>query len=387
MIVMENQQNPDIKKKLEPLYESGILVDERNWSDYLKKFNNTSAVPSKEFWNGKKVMITGVGGFLGSNLAEKILGYGSDVVGIVANHDLKKYPNIADLRDRMKLYICDLSDYGQVEDIIKSEKPETVFHYAAISFVPKSVEQPNIVFQNNVASTTNILHATARHNKEATFKIYTALSSEQYGFGKDLSEFPISEDNPFRPCSPYAVSKIATEMIGESYHYSDDLPVLRIRTFNQEGVGDPIDIKRARDDRFFTATVAKQIAMYLAGKTDKIAIGNQNALRDFIDVKDSINAHLLAVEKCEPNEPYNVCTNYGILTGDFARIACKLFGIPPEKIITDIQKTRQYESYPAFVHGFVGNNKKFREKTGWAPTRSMKGIIEESVKYQQEVSA
>ncbi len=380
---MINLSNNEIKVKLLALYDNGILVDERNWSDYLQKFTKKSSVPSKEFWNGKKVLVTGIGGFLGSNFANKLLEYGAEVVGVVLHHDINKYPNILDMKDRMKLHICDLADYGHVAEIIKSEKPEIIFHYAAISFVPTSIEEPSIVFQNNVASTTNILHALSRYNKGNTEKIYTALSSEQYGFVRSLDELPINETSPFRPCSPYAASKIATEMIGESYYYSDNLPVLRVRTFNQEGIGDVEKMKRARDDRFFTAIVAKQIAKYLSGESDKILIGNPNALRDFLDVKDSINAHLLAAERCDPNEPYNICTGYGILTGDYARMACKIFNIPEEKIVIDQGRLRPYEKYPAFVHGFVGSNQKFKEKTGWAPTRSMKGIIEESVKYQQ----
>jgi GDP-4-dehydro-6-deoxy-D-mannose reductase len=370
------------KSELKSFYERGIIINIKNWEEYINKFKNTrSSQPSKNFWKDKKVLITGFGGFLGSNLAQKLLEYDAKVIGIILHHDLNKYPNILDLKDRIQYYVCDLTDYGHVDEIIRLEKPDIVFHYAAISFVPTSLEEPNKVFQNNVGSTINILKAIAKYCKENVIKIYTALSSEQYGFVMNINELPIKETNSFRPCSPYAVSKIATEKIGESYYYTDSLPVLKIRTFNQEGVGDVKKLKRARDDRFFTMVVAKQIAEYLNEKRNKIIIGNPNVLRDFIDVKDSIIAHMLGIEKCEPNEPYNVCSNYGILTGDFVKIACKLYDIPENKIYVDISRIRSYEKYPALVHGFVGDNTKFVEKTGWKPTRSIKDIIKESVEY------
>jgi GDP-4-dehydro-6-deoxy-D-mannose reductase len=180
----------------------------------------------------------------------------------------------------------------------------------------------------------------------------------------------------FRPTSPYSVTKITTEYLGECFYYNFGVPTLRIRTFNQEGVGNIKKMKRARDNRFFTMVVAKQIAEYLTGKADKIVIQNPQALRDFMHVRDSCVAHILAVEKCEPNEPYNVCSGVGILTGDFARIACSLYDVPENKI-------RPYEKYSgAIVHGFIGDNSKFCNKTGWAPTINLKDIIEESVEYQ-----
>jgi len=374
-------KNGDIKQKLRTLYQQKVLIDEENWDDYLREFKGIkSKVPNSSFWKHKKVLITGIGGFVGSNVTEKLVGFGSEVVGIVKELQQHKYPNLDDLRDYIKLYVCDLTDYGHVDEIIKDEKPEILFHYAAISFVPTSLREPCLVFQNNVGSTINLLKAISRHGQDHIQAIFTALSSEQYGYMTCLEEFSVKENQTFRPTSPYSVSKIATEYIGESFWYNHGLPVLKIRSFNQEGVGNPKKMKRARDDRFFTMVVARQIADYQNGKRDKIVIHNPNSLRDFTHVRDSITAHLLGVEKCEPNEPYNVCSGHGILTGDFAKIACSLYDIPESKIYCETGKFRPYEMYDkSLVHGFVGDNSKFCNKTGWQPTLSFKDIIEESV--------
>jgi len=375
----------DVKKKLEPLYEKGLLVDERNWEEYIRKGKGKSITPNRRFWEGKKVLITGIGGFVGSNLAERLIQLGSEVIGVVKSPDLRKYPNLRDLGEYIRLYACDLTDYGHVDEMIQKERPEILFHYAAISFVPTSLKEPNLVFQNNVGSTVNLLRAVSKYCRNSIQAIYTALSSEQYGYITSLEELPVKESQPFRPTSPYSVSKIATEYIGESFFYNDKLPVLKIRTFNQEGVGNPTKVTRARDDRFFTMVVAKQIAQYKKGTRKKIVIQNPNSLRDFTHIRDSTAAHLLSVERCEPNEPYNVCSGRGILTGDFARIACELNGISAENIYCDLSEFRAYEKYGGtLVHGFVGDNSKFCNKTGWKPTLNMRDIIEESVEYHME---
>ena len=376
-------KKPNIKQKLRTLYQQNRLIDKENWDKYLREFKAAkSNVPNRSFWKNKKVLITGTGGFVGSNVAEKLVELGSKVVGTIRGPQLHKYPNLDDIKDSIELHICDLTDYGHVDEIIKDEKPQILFHYAAISFVPTSLKEPNLVFQNNVGSTINLLKAISKHVPNSIQAIYTALSSEQYGYMACLDEFPVNEDQIFRPTSPYSVSKIATEYIGESFYYNNKLPVLKIRTFNQEGVGDPKKARRARDDRFFTMVVAKQIAEYQSGKRDKIVIHNPNALRDFTHIRDSVVAHLLSAEKCEPNEPYNVCSGHGILTGDFAKIACSLYDIPEDKIYCETSKFRPYEMYgEALVHGFVGDNSKFCKKTGWHPTLSLKDIIEESVEY------
>lgn len=374
----------DIKQKLRTLYQQRILVCEENWDGYLREFKCAkSNAPNPSFWKHRKVLITGIGGFVGSNVAERLVGLGSEVVGIVKELQPHKYPNLDDLRDHIKLHICDLTDYGHVDEIVREENPEILFHYAAISFVPTSLKEPNLVFQNNVGSTINLLKAISRHGQDHIQATYTALSSEQYGYMVRSDEFPVKENQIFRPTSPYSVSKIATEYIGESFCYNDGLPVLKVRTFNQEGVGNLKKMKRERDDRFFTMVVARQIADYQSGKRDKIVIGNPDSLRDFTHVRDSITAHLLGVEKCEPNEPYNVCSGHGILTGDFVKIACSIYDIPESKIYCETSKFRPYEMYgKALIHGFVGDNSKFCKKTGWRPTLSLKNIIEESVEYQ-----
>lgn len=361
--------------KFVSLKNSGHLIS----LDKLKKGESkekiVSKAPSQEFWRDKRVLITGTAGMVGSTMADILLGLGAKVYGTVKRHAVQNHPNLDhNIRgEKIKLFEVDLRDYSRVAGIVKEIEPNVVFHQAAESFVPTGIQQPSHVVENNCVSTINLLEAATKEGKSLE-GIQLACSSEQYGFVKDISELPVKETNELRPTSTYAATKVFTEYLAKSYFYSYRTPTVITRSFNQEGP--------RRGPQFFTARIAIQIANCLKGNSDKIIMGNPNAVRDFTHIHDSAAGQILAVEKCNRGEAYNICSGKGITTGDYARLAVSNYGLEGKvKIFVDKGLLRSYERGEALIDGFIGDNSKFVQKTGWKPTKSLFDIIEDGVKH------
>ena len=363
--VLDNQKFNDLKK-------TGFLINIDNIDEYEAQIKHRkSAEPSQKYWSGKRILITGASGMVGSTLIDLLLGMGAEVHGIIRRHAISYNPHIESNMEsgKLKAYEVDLRDYGRVSSLIKEIDPHVISHQAAESFVPTSIQQPSHVVENNCVSTVNILEAGTKEAKSLE-AIQVACSSEQYGFVQNLSELPVREENELRPTSTYAATKVFTEYIAKSYHYMYKTPSVITRTFNQEGP--------RRGPQFFTARIAHQVRKLLDGKSDKIVMGNPNAVRDFTHVYDSVAAQLLAIEKCNRGEAYNICSEKGITTGDYARLALQLFNLKTE-IFVNKELLRPYERGEALFDGFVGSNKKISEKTGWKPKRSVLDIIKDGV--------
>jgi GDP-4-dehydro-6-deoxy-D-mannose reductase len=365
------------KDKFIPLIKSGHLIDIDALDAYEKRIkSNRSTAPSSAFWNGRRVLVTGSAGMVGSTMIDILIGLGADVAGTVKRHALPNYPNIQHNVEggKLRVYEVDMTDYNRVASLLKEFEPEFIFHQAAESFVPTSLQQPSHVVENNCVSTTNLLEAATKEDKSIK-GIQLACSSEQYGFVKDISELPVKETNELRPTSTYASTKVFTEYIGKSYYYTYQTPTVITRTFNQEGP--------RRGPQFFTARIGLQIKDVLAGKSDRIVMGNPNSVRDFTHIYDSVRAQMLAVEKCDRGQAYNICSGRGITTGDYARLAAKLWNIKAA-ILVDKKLLRPYERGEALFDGFIGDNAKFCAKTGWKPTLSVADIIRDGVRFYQD---
>ena len=360
------------QEKFVELKQKGILINPESFEDYEKDVkNNRSSKPEPSYWSGKRVLITGAAGMVGSTMIDMLIEMGAELYGTVRRHAVAVHPNIEHQIDsgKLKPVEIDLKDYGHVASTVKKIDPHVISHQAAESFVPSSIQQPSHVVENNCVTTVNILEAATKEAKSLE-AIQVACSSEQYGFVQDLSELPVREENDLRPTSTYAATKVFTEYLAKSYHYMYKTPTVITRTFNQEGP--------RRGPQFFTARIAHQIRRLLDGKADKIIMGNPNAVRDFTHVYDSVAAQLLAIEKCNKGEAYNICSGKGITTGDYARLALQLFNLKNE-ILVNKDLLRPYERGEALFDGFVGSNKKINEQTGWKPTRSVLDIIRDGV--------
>ena len=332
--------------------------------------NQKSVLPDEKYWRNKRVLITGISGFAGSHLAEQLLDLGCEVHGTIRRHAVPMHENIEHLRGKIFLHEADITSAERLHSVFEDIRPNAVFHLAAESFVPTSFREPVRVSHNNIVGTIKIFEAARRFDNELE-SIQVACSSEQYGL-VNPTEVPVIEDlkkNPFRPRSVYGITKVATEQIAWLYNNSYNVPSIITRGFNHEGP--------RRGIQFVTSVINRQIVEILTKKRDKIVIGNPNAIRDFTHVKDTVNAYILASEKGEVGEPYNVCSEKGISVANYIKLALKIFDIKVD-VFVDPDRMRSSE-----VPLLIGKNKKFVEKTGWYPIRSIIDIIKDGVEYFQ----
>ncbi len=361
------EENPRVKE----LENQGYMIVPKEIESYLEAFKEKkSATPDKNYWRGKRILITGISGFAGSHLAEQLIDLGCEVHGTIRRHAVPMHENIEHLRGKIHLHEADITSAERILGIFEEIEPNAVFHLAAESFVPTSFREPVRVSHNNIIGTLKIFEA-ARRFDAGLDSLQVACSSEQYGLVDPL-EVPVTEDlkkNPFRPRSVYGITKCATEQIAWLYYNSYGVPSIITRGFNHEGP--------RRGIQFVTSVIHRQIVELMQNKIDKIIIGNPNAIRDFTHVKDTVNAYILVSEKKKYGEPYNVCSGKGITIANYINLAKKTFNIDAD-VFVDLNRMR-----PSEVPLLIGKNDKIIEHTGWRPTRSIIDIIKEGVKYFQ----
>jgi len=309
----------------------------------------------------KRALITGITGFTGSHLAEHLLDK-YEVFGTVRGRS-RQTDFINHIVDRLKLVECDLSDPSSVYATLEETQPEIIFHLAAQSFVPTSWRAPQETMSTNVIGTLNILESLRKSSLDSVIQI--AGSSEEYGLVHP-NETPINEENPLRPLSPYAVSKVSQDLLGYQYCRSYGMKVIRTRSFNIIGP--------RSGEKIVTAAFAKQIAQIEAGADPVIMVGNLDATRDFTDVRDVVRAYALAVEKCNPGEHYNICSEKTWRIGDVLDMLLRM-STAEIRVKQDPARMR-----PSDVPILLGDCRKFRDITGWSPSftleQSMKDILD-----------
>jgi len=270
-------------------------------------------------WKDKNVLITGISGFAGSYLAKYLINQAANVYGLIRRRADGRIPkNLIDRRihNELKLIEGDLTDLASLAHALDVAQPDAIFHLAGQSFVPRSFTHPLETFQINTIGTANLLEAVRVKDYDPT--IVFAGSSEEYGlvisseaqyerikqkYGhifpepERIPELPINENNPLRPMSPYAVSKIQGEYIFRNYYYTYGMKTIVSRGFNHEGAG--------RGIMFVTSVVTNQVMKYKFDETEKIVIGNVNAFRDWSHVMDIVRGYCLLAEKGRPGDVYN----------------------------------------------------------------------------------
>lgn len=298
----------------------------------------------------KRVLITGITGFVGSHLADHLLERGGfEIYGLYRWRS--RMENIEQIKDKVHLIEGDVRDAVSMRHLAEEIKPDWVFHLAAQSYVPMSWKAPVETLSTNIIGETNLFEACRKADCDPI--VHIAGSSEEYGLVLP-DEVPITEANPLRPLSPYGVSKVAQDLLGYQYFKSYGLKVVRTRAFNHTGP--------RRGDVFVTSSFAKQIVMIEKGKNEPvIRVGNLDAVRDFTDVRDVARAYTLALEKCEPGEIYNIASGKGIRIGELLDKLVSLSSVNI-KIEQDPERMR-----PSDVELLIGDATKFRKKTGWQP--------------------
>jgi len=314
-----------------------------------------------------RVLITGISGFVGSHLAELLLEQGMAVYGTIRWRS--KLDNIRHIQNKLKLIETDIKDAHSIQTTIEDAEPDYVFHLAAQSFVPTSWKAPSETVSANILGTVNLFEAIRNSNSDPRIQI--AGSSEEYG-RVFPDEIPIKESNPLRPMSPYAVSKVATDLFGYQYHQSYGLKIVRTRAFNHTGP--------RRGEPFVTSNFAKQVAEIEKGlKEPVIHVGNLNAQRDFTDVRDIVNAYWLSVQKCKFGEVYNICSGV-------AREIQSVLDILQSMVDVQIEVKQDPDRMrPSDVEILKCDCSKFRERTGWVPKIAFKDTMKDLLDYWRKL--
>jgi len=312
-----------------------------------------------------KALITGITGFAGSHLAEYLLSQNVEVIG--SSRPRSPMDNLTpEVLKNITLIECELRDNVATRSLLKETRPDWIFHLAAQSFVPTSWISPADTLSNNIIGQLNIFEAL-KDLKLTDTRVQIACSSEEYGLVHE-DELPIKETNPLRPLSPYAVSKVAQDMLGYQYFKSYGLPVFRTRAFNHTGP--------RRGEIFVSSTFAKQLAMIEKGlQPPVIKVGNLDARRDFTDVRDTVRAYVEVVKGAEPGEVYNIATCTAI---PIRELLDMILGMSDRKVNVETDPARLR---PSDVPVLMGDYTKLREKVGWEPRIPLRKTLEDLLNY------
>ncbi len=311
-----------------------------------------------------RILITGITGFVGSHLAEYALSRG-DVEVFGTARWRSRTENVEGILSEITIIDCDLRDACAVRRCLFEVKPEYVFHLAAQSYVPTSWIAPAETLTTNIISELNLLEAMRGADWEV--RIQVAGSSEEYGLVHE-DEAPIKETNPLRPLSPYAVSKVAQDLLAYQYHRSYGLYTVRTRAFNHEGP--------RRGQVFVTSDFARQIALIEKGRKEPvIEVGNLNARRDFTDVRDVVRAYWLALEKGEPGEVYNIGSGRAVTIRE---VLDMLLSMTDRKIEVRPVPERMR---PSDVELLLADFSKFKALTGWEPRIPLEKTLADTLDY------
>ena len=315
-----------------------------------------------------KALITGITGFAGSHLAEYLLDQNHEVFG--ASRPRSPMENLTrEVRQSVELIECELRDSVAVKNTLHKVKPDWIFHLAAQSFVPTSWMSPGDTLNNNIMSQLNIFEAMKDMKMDGT-RVLIAGSSEEYGLVYE-NEIPITENNPLRPLSPYAVSKVAQDLMGYQYFKSYGLQAIRSRAFNHTGP--------RRGEIFVTSTFAQQIAKIEKGiQPPSIKVGNLEAKRDFTDVRDTVRAYVSLMEKADAGDVYNISSGETVRIQD---LLDKLLSFSNVEIKVEVDPNRLR---PSDVPILLGDCSKLKEKVGWERKISFDQTLKDLLDFWRE---
>jgi len=303
------------------------------------------------------VLITGVLGMVGSHMLDFLLEHTDcTIYGLCRwNESMDNIEHLTDIinrKERVHLIYGDLNDFPSLDTAIKKSKPDYVFHLGAQSYPLTSFDSPIETLQTNILGTANLLEAL-RNSDYKNARIHVCASSEI--FGKVPKEkLPIDEECSIHPASPYAISKVGTDLIGRFYAEAYGMCVMTTRMFTHTGP--------RRGDVFHESTFAKQIAMIEHGLQEpKIFVGNLNSLRTYADVRDAVRAYWMLLNiNPKAGEYYNIGGTYTCKVGDTLNFLISQSSVPNIEIVVDPDRLR-----PIDADLQVPNTEKFTTHTGW----------------------
>jgi len=326
--------------------------------------------------NKPTVLITGITGMVGSHLADFLLEETDwNIVGLCRWRS--PLDNIAGLvplinrKERVQLIYGDLRDPHSLAQAVGSCRPDYVFHLAAQSFPKTSFDAPTETFDTNITGTLNLLEALRGIQSDAV--IHICSSSEVFG-RVPRDKVPINEECGFHPASPYAISKVGTDLVGRFYAEAYGMKVLVTRMFTHTGP--------RRGDVFAESSFAKQIAMAEAGLTAPvIQVGNLKSLRTIADVRDAVRAYFMLVT-VNPiaGSVYNIGGTYTCTVGDVLDTLISMSTMK-DGLSAQVDSSRLR---PIDADLQIPDTSKFREHTGWEPTIPFEQTMSDLLDYWRD---
>ena len=323
----------------------------------------------------KSALITGITGMVGSHLADYLLENTDwNIYGLVRWND--RMDNIEHLmdkinnKDRVELVYGDINDLSSLLSVFDKTKPDYVFHLAAQSYPKTSFESPLETLETNILGTAKVLDAIKKLNLSPI--IHVCASSEVFG-RVPREMLPIHEDVGFHPASPYAISKVGTDLIGRFYAEAYGMKVMTTRMFTHTGP--------RRGDVFAESTFAKQIAMIEAGILPPIIkVGNLDSLRTWSDVRDAVRAYYMLVTKSPiSGEYYNIGGSYTCSVRDMLNHLISLSTCKDIKIEVDPERLR-----PIDADLQIPDTSKFKSHTGWEPQINFEKTMKDLLNYWRQ---
>jgi len=297
-----------------------------------------------------RVLITGVTGFVGPYLAAELaaepevelFGMALDAGGAQAGGALPS---------GITILLGDVTDDASIRTVLEEARPDVVFHLAGASSGAAAWHRPVACYEVNAVGTLRLLEGIRRLGLAATTIV--ASSGEVYGSAEDEAH-PLTEDSPLRPLSPYAASKASQDLVAAQYPRAYGMRVIRLRLFNHTGPRHP--------EQFVASSFARQIARIERGLQEPVLeVGNLDARRDFVDVRDVARAYRLAVRSDVTGDVFNVCSGRAV---SIRRILELLLGLARCEVVVHPDPERMR---PADIPLLIGDPRRFREATGWVP--------------------
>ena len=303
-----------------------------------------------------RVLITGMGGFVGRHLAAHLLEQQTNITlhGTVFGESTR-------FTSPITAHEVDLTDTEAVRELVQTVRPQHIYHLAAQSSPARS-NQPAWrwpTLENNIKGQLNLLDACLEAN--LTPRVLVVSSSHVYG---KIEQIPVDENAPLRPETPYAVSKITQDMLALQYYIAYNLPTLRVRAFNHFGPG--------QSPAFVAADFALQIAQIETGQREPvIEVGNLTPERDFTDVRDVVRAYRLLMENGQPGEVYNLASGRAYSIQYLLDTLLAYSGTPIQ--IRQIAERMR----PVEVPVVTGDARRLHAATGWRPEISFEQTLHE----------
>lgn len=310
-------------------------------------------------WNGKHVLVTGAGGFIGSHLAERLVEAGASLRALVHYNALGNWGWLdhSALQSQMEVIAGDICDRDSVRQAVRGT--EIVFHLAALIAIPYSYHAPASYVRTNVEGTLNVLQACREVGIE---RLVHTSTSEVYGTARYA---PIDEAHPLQGQSPYSASKIGADKIAEAFHLSFEVPVVTVRPFNTFG---PRQSARAVIPTIITQCLT----------SDVIRLGNLHPTRDLSYVTNTAEGFLLAASTpAAVGKTINIGSGQEISIGDLAQLIAQLLG-RPITIQSEDQRVRPDKSE---VERLIADNTLARTLLGWSPAVSLEEGLKRTIAW------